>query len=67
MHITQWRFEQLAKQFEVLECDLTDCQDAEQRKENLLLMQAILNEIDELLREPPALKSTRNRTLLPRI
>jgi hypothetical protein len=65
MHIKQWRFEQLAKQFEALERDLNECQDAEQRKEHLLFMQAILNEVDQLLRETPALNST--RTLLPRI
>jgi hypothetical protein len=65
MHITQWRFQQLAKQFEALECDLNECQDTEQRKEHLLLMQAILNQVDELLRDTPALNST--RTVLPRI
>jgi len=65
MHITQWRFEQLAKQFEAAERDLSECQDAKQRKEHLLLMQAILNQVDELLRDTPALNST--RTLLPRI
>jgi hypothetical protein len=67
MHLAQWQFERLAKQFEALERDLNECQDAEQRKEHLLLMQAVLNEVDKLLRETPTLNSTRNRTLLPRI
>jgi hypothetical protein len=61
VHRTQWQFERLAKKFEALECDLKECQDAAQRKENLQHMKAILNEVDELLTPTPTLNPTRNR------
>jgi hypothetical protein len=57
----RWRFQQLAKQFEVLVRDLNESEDTEQRKEYLLRMKAILNEVDELtLRAIPRWNSTRN-------
>ena len=57
----RWRFQQLAKQFEVLVRDLNESEDTEQRKEYLLRMKAILNEVDELtLRAIPRRNSTRN-------
>ncbi len=57
----RWRFQQLAKQFEVLVRDLKESEDAEQRKQFLLRMKAILNEVDELtLIAIPRWNSTRN-------
>ena len=58
MHSDQWRFEQLAKNFEALESGLKECPDAEQRKEKLQQMKAILNDVDELLTPTPKLNST---------
>jgi hypothetical protein len=49
MHSGRWQFEQLAKHFEELVRDLTECKDAEQRREFLLRMKTILNEVDELM------------------
>jgi hypothetical protein len=44
----RWRFQQLAKRFEVLVRDLNESEDTEQGKQYLLRMKAILNEVDEL-------------------
>jgi hypothetical protein len=44
----------LAKKFEGLVHDLSECQDTEQRREYLLRMKAILNEVDELTRDRTA-------------
>jgi chemotaxis protein histidine kinase CheA len=55
----RWRFQQLAKRFERLVRDLNDSEDTEQRKDYLLQMKAILNEVDELtLRAIPRWNST---------
>jgi hypothetical protein len=57
----RWRFQELAKKFEGLVHDLSECQDTEQRKAYLLRMKAILNEVDELtLRAIPRWNSTGN-------
>jgi hypothetical protein len=47
---SRWRFQQLAKKFEALVRDLNECSDVEQRKGYLLRMKAILNKVDELMR-----------------
>jgi hypothetical protein len=46
----RWRFQQLAKQFGALARDLNESEDAQQRREYLLRMKAVLNEVDELTR-----------------
>ena len=40
----------MAKKFEALVRDLNECGDVEQRKGYLLRMKAILNKVDELMR-----------------
>jgi hypothetical protein len=57
----RWRFQDLAKKFEGLVRDLNESEDTEQRKEYLLRMKAILNEVDELiLKATPRWNSTGN-------
>jgi hypothetical protein len=43
-------YERLAKEFEALMRDLSDCQDAEQRKAFLLRMKIVIDQVDELMK-----------------
>jgi hypothetical protein len=43
------RFQHLTQQFELLAQNLSDCQDAEERKEILKGMQIVIGELDQII------------------
>jgi hypothetical protein len=52
------RFERLAAQFEMIEHNLSDCQEPEQRRELLRRMLIVIKELDQLiLNDVPWLRS----------
>ena len=59
------RFGRLAAQFEVMAHNLTVCQDPKQRRELLIGMMAVLNQIDDILANDHSLSSSKPDSTAP--
>jgi hypothetical protein len=59
------RFGRLAAQFEVMAHNLTVCQDPKQRRELLIGMMAVLNQIDDILANDHSLLDSKPDSTAP--
>jgi hypothetical protein len=62
MSNTPQRFGRLAAQFEVMAHNLNECQNPKQRRELLIGMMVVLNQIDDILTSEPSLDSKQAST-----